>query len=412
MLLGSRLARSDENWPRFRGPGGCGQTSERDLPITWGGKTSENVLWKAPLVGHGAASPIVWGQRLFVCTAFWPPSVTQRDRVAPEHHVLCYDARNGKLLWNRQVPPGPWVRGEPSGGYAAPTPTTDGKLVYCVFGSAVIAALDFQGKIAWRKEINPHTFDVNIGSSPVLYQDTAIMLCAMGEKKDSKVVAYDKTSGAVKWEHKLKDTGYGHSTPVIIQVQGKPQMLILASGGGPTADGLQSLDPADGKRLWWCWASGDTASPAVGAGIVYGDSGRGGPGVAVDPGGTGNVAKSHTRWKVDEVPAALSSPVIAGGYVYRLQDSGVLTCWKAASGETAYTQRLEGLSSKWASPVADPNGNVFFANAGKSVVIKAGGAFKILATNDLGDGNDCSPAVALGRMFLAGTKNVYCIGKK
>ena len=59
-----------------------------------------NVVWKTPLRGQGHASPIVWGDRLFVCTAAWPPQVQKREEVIPEHHVLCYHAGSGKLLWD------------------------------------------------------------------------------------------------------------------------------------------------------------------------------------------------------------------------------------------------------------------------------------------------------------------------
>ena len=89
-----------ENWPGFRGPTGQGYTAEKDLPVAWGGPSGQNVLWRAPLVGQGHASPIVWGQRVFVCTALWPPSVKKPETVIPEHHVLCYDADSGKRLWD------------------------------------------------------------------------------------------------------------------------------------------------------------------------------------------------------------------------------------------------------------------------------------------------------------------------
>jgi outer membrane protein assembly factor BamB len=101
-----------------------------------------------------------------------------------------------------------------------------------------------------------------------------------------------------------------------------------------------------------------------------------------------------------------------GDCLYRLNASGVLKCFKAVSGKPVYAQRLEGLSSKWASPIADANGNIYFANGGKSVVFKSGPDFKILAVNNLGDNNHASAAVAGGKMFLVGAKNVYCIGKK
>ena len=157
------MARGEE-WPGFRGPTGLGYSRQKALPITWGGPQQKNVLWKSPLVGEGHASPIVWDDHVFVCTASWKKSVQDRKKVIPEHHVLCYRAADGKQLWDVAVKPGPWLRTDfrsgPGGGYAAPTPTTDGKLVYVVFGSSVIAAIDFKGKVIWRREIKPHTFDV------------------------------------------------------------------------------------------------------------------------------------------------------------------------------------------------------------------------------------------------------------
>ena len=39
------------DWPGWRGPTGMGLSDEKDLPLTWGGKDGENVLWKQPLPG-------------------------------------------------------------------------------------------------------------------------------------------------------------------------------------------------------------------------------------------------------------------------------------------------------------------------------------------------------------------------
>lgn len=416
LLLASPGAGRSENWPQFRGPTGLGYSNEQNLPRAWGGAAAEAVLWKAPLRGEGHASPIVWEDRVFVATAFWPPTVQDRTQVIPEHHLLCYDARNGKLLWDTLVPPGPWLRTDfrsgPGGGYAAPTPASDGTLVYCAFGSSVLAAVDFHGKIVWRHEIVPHTFDVTLGSSPILYQDAVILLCAMAQSNDSRVVAFGKATGEVKWEQRLPATGFGHSTPVVIRVGGKPQMLVLASAMAVADNALQSLDPADGRRLWWCRGAGDAASPAYGSGVVYFDSGRGGPGVAVDPSGRGDVSQALVRWTVPHVPEGIGSPIIVDGRVYRLHSPGVLKCWDAATGRQLYAQRLDGISTTWASPIADPHGNLYFANAGRSFVIKAGPAFNLLAVNDLGDANHASPAAAGGSLFLVGRKYLYCVRKK
>ena len=352
---------------------------------------------------------------MFTCTVKWPGGERDRERDAGASRRPATAAKDGKQLWDTQVKPGPWLRNDfrsgAGGGYAAATPCTDGRHVFVVFGSAVMAALDFDGRIAWRMDLEPHTFDVTVGSSPVLYGDTVILLCAMAKKSDSRLVAFNKADGTVKWETKMPTVGFGHSTPVLIDVNGRPQLLVLASGMQPAPDGLQSFDPANGQRLWWCRGGGDASSPAYGAGIVYFDSGRGGPGFAVDPTGSGDVTATHVKWTVPQVPEAIGSPVIVGGHVYRLHAPGVLKCWKAASGEEVYSKRLEGLSSTWASPVADGDGNLIFASGGRSVVVKAGPEVEVLAVNDLGDANHASAAVSGGRIYVVGKKRIYCIGR-
>lgn len=402
-----------EDWPQFRGPTGLGYSSSTNLPLEWGGAERKNIAWEAELIGEGHASPIMHGDSLFVCTAHWPESVRDRAQVMPEHHVLCYSAADGSLRWDTTIEPGPWLRSDfrsgPGGGYAAPTPATDGMRVYVAFGSSVMAALTFDGRIAWRKEISPHTFDVTVGSSPVLFEGCVLMLCAMANKSDSKLIAYDAANGSIRWETPLPQTGFGHSTPVLIDLKGKPQLIVLASGGGEEDRGVQSFDPRRGTLLWWCRGAGDAASPAYGAGILYCDSGRGGPGVAIDPGGAGDVTQSHIKWRIPQIPEGIGSPIIVGDHVYRLHTPNVLKCWYAADGRQLYAQRLDKLTSTWASPVADGNGRLYFASAGVSYVIQAGAEYKVLAVNDLGDPNHASPAIADDRIYLVGTKRVYCV---
>ncbi len=404
------------NWPGFRGPTGLGYTTQENLPIVWGGPANENVLWISPLTGQGHASPIVWDNAVIVCSAKWADDVEDRKKVIPEHHVTCYRVSDGGLLWDTLVPPGPWLRTDfrsgPGGGYAAATPVTDGKLIYCAFASSVLAAIDFRGHIVWRKQIIPYSFDVTLGSSPALYGDTVILFYAMAKKEDSRVVAFNKTDGNVRWERRLPQTDFGHSTPLIIQTGNKSQMLLVASGMKEAGNALQSLDPSDGILLWWCRGEGDASSPAYGQGLVYFDDGRGGTGVAVDPTGSGDVSETHVRWTITQRGEALSSPIVVGQYLYRLRTPGFLQCWEMATGKEVYSERLQDISTPWASPIADPKGHLFFANAGKSYVIQAGPEFRILAVNDLGDGNHPSPAAAKGRLFLVGMKNIYCLANK
>src|SRR5688572_31274764 len=121
LLIAVQVAMGGEHWPQFRGPTGLGYSDETSLPVEWGGEDRKNIVWTAPLIGEGHASPVVWGDRVFVCTAFWPAGVTDRTKVIPEHHVTCYAASDGRQLWDTLVAPGPWLRSDfrsgPGGGY-------------------------------------------------------------------------------------------------------------------------------------------------------------------------------------------------------------------------------------------------------------------------------------------------------
>jgi outer membrane protein assembly factor BamB len=410
------LSARAEDWPNWRGPTGLGLSSAKDLPLTWGGPKDENIRWKAPLLAtddkvrldNNQSSPIVQGGRVFVTMSYWPSASTVKEY--PEHHVLAFDADSGKRLWDEKVPPGPWLLSDLRGGYTAPTPAADAERVYVLFGSAVFAALDHQGKLLWRKEITPFAFDVCLGTSPVLYKDTVLVICEM--TKGSRLIAFDKATGDIRWSRDRKGADWTHSTPVIAKIEGKEQMLVAG------ANALQGLDPATGEILWSAGLAdqpkariGDAPTPAYGAGIVYADSGRGGPGLAVDPTGTGDVSKTHGKWKSPNVQGdSLGSPLVVGDYLYRLQAPGILKCFKMPAGDLMYTQRLQEVATA-SSPVATADDRIFLATAGKSYVLRAGPTFEVLGTSSLGDASQSSPAIANERLYLRGQKNLYCIAK-
>lgn len=410
LLLLLTLPAAAADWPAWRGPTGMGHTAETNLPLTWNAKTGENVLWKAPLPGsqgtaspdQNQSSPVVVGDRVFVTTSFWPGKIDPAKR--PEHHVACYAVADGKQLWDVTVAPGPWQFQDLRGGYTAPTPAADAERVYVVFGSSVIAALTHAGREVWRKEVVPFKFDVALAASPVLVGDTVILQCDELDKQ-SRLIAYDRKTGDVRWEEKRPGVGFAHSTPVLATVGGKQQLLVAASNA------VQGVDPDNGKVLWTCDAKGDTVSPVLAGKVVYLDSGRGGPALAVDPTGTGNVTKTHVRWTVKAVSEGYSSPVADAEYLYRAHKPELLTCRRLSDGEAVYSERLPGMNTA-ASPVLTADGRVYLANAGKSYVVKAGPTFEILATNDLADPASASPAVAGGKLFLKGQKFLWCVGTK
>jgi outer membrane protein assembly factor BamB len=407
-----------EDWPGWRGPTGMGQSTEKDLPIIWGGKENRNILWKKPLYAgtdrirydQNQSSPIVKDDRVFVTLSYWPPGAMP-EKEFPEHHLICFRAADGEQLWDTKVPPGPWRLTDLRGGYTAPTPAADGERVYVLFGSSVAAALDRDGKIVWRKEITPHSFDVAIGVSPVLFNDT-VLLAWDQTNKTSRLIALDKKTGESKWEKKRPAADWAHSTPTLVSVNGQNQLLMAG------ALALEGVDPANGDTIWSCSTGdaktriGDTLSPTFANGIVYVDSGRGGPGIAVDPTGKGDVTKTLLKWKIAKVPdGSIGSPVVGGDYIFRMQSPEMLNCYQLADGKSVFAERLTG-ASPVPSPVATADGRIYIASGGKSYVIKAGPKLNVLGMNDLGDPSHASPAVAGGRLYIKGGKNLYCIGTK
>lgn len=401
-LLLALLARASTHaadWPQWRGPSGQGLVTDGELPTKWDAKTGENVLWKAPLPKGDTpySSPIIQGDRVFITLAM------NKTR---EHHVLCFDRKQGTLLWDTTVEPGPWNLTDLRGGYAASTPAADDAHVYVLFGSAVLAALDFDGKITWRTELPRHAFDVAIGCSPILYGETIILQADMVQKQSS-LMAFNRKTGVMQWEVKRPDVGFAHSTPTIVSIESKPLMLVAAS------DALQGIDPATGRIQWWCKAKGDTVSPVFADGMAYIDSGRGGPGfgVAISKDLTGDVTQSALRWTIRQIPEGFGSPAIVNGRLYRLHAPGILKCYGMSDGVEIYSQRLEGASPA-VSPVVTSNGTLYFASSGRSYIVKPGDQYTQVAVNNLDDPNYASPAVSEGRLFLKGQKFLWCIGPK
>jgi outer membrane protein assembly factor BamB len=391
MCLPSIVPAAD--WPQFRGPTGLGYTEERGLPLSWNAASGEGIAWRTtlPASDNGWSSPILVGNRVIVTGALNSPL---------RHWVLCCDAKDGHPLWETEVAPGPWLLTDLRGGYGAPTPCSDGKRIFVIFGSAVVAALDLEGKLIWRHELAKFAFDVALGASPIVLEDKVIF---DGDQigKTSSIIAFEAASGKISWEAQRPDTGFTHCTPVVVEVNGQKQMLVPANGA------LQGLDPTNGNVLWFCKAPGDAASPAFDGKVVYSDSGRGGKGVCVVPG----QGETEPRWIVPQISEGISSPIIAGGFVWRTHAPEILKTFNLADGTKGISERLTGVST-YSSPFVTKDERIYFASAGKTYVLKVGETLQTLAVNDLGEDNRASAAVGGGKIYLRGNKTLYCIGSK
>ena len=412
-FVATGMSRADE-WPGWRGPTGLGVTNEIDLPLTWNGKSGENIIWKALLHGGkkqnqefaspGWSSPIVWGERVFLTTAIWPVGMPEKERreTIGEHHVLCFRGTDGEPLWDTIVPPGKCVVDNWYHMYSTPTPVTEGTHVFALFSSGVLVSLDYDGKIVWREELPLRKeIDQGICSSPMLFEDTVIVpgIQELGLR------ALDKQSGKVKWEQTTKQRNT-MATPALIRIGDRTQLIHNAGG-------IQGLDPTNGELLWSCRAESSQSSVVFGGGLLFVDVGRGGrTGTAIDPTGSGDVTKTHIKWEAKVAGADGSSPIIVGDHVYRISNPGIIRCWKLRDGELVYEERAERITPS-ASPIVSADGRIYFASSGKTYVIQSGPEFKLLSINDLDDHPDyTSAAISNGRIFLKGKSYLWCIGTK
>jgi outer membrane protein assembly factor BamB len=403
------------DWPQFRGPGGQGLSQATGVPVRWG--TTQNVAWKVPVPGRGWSSPVLAGGRLYLTTAVEDAAVVGaaggRPGVAagPSLRALCLDAADGKVLWDAEV-----FRPDPSAAAAvhkknspaSATPVVTADRLYVHFGHMGTAALDLSGKVLWRQASVTYPPVHGNGGSPALAGGMLVFNC--DGAKDPFVAALDAGSGQVRWKTPRETPArskFSFSTPLLIEVEGKTQLVSPASGfvGG--------YDPVDGRELWRVrYGEGYSVvpRPVYAHGLLYVSSGFDSPVLyAIRPAGAaGDATETHVAWKARKGAPCTPSPLVVGDEVYFVSDSGVATCADASTGAVHWTERLDGNFS--ASPVS-AEGRVYFQNeSGVGYVVEAARAFRLLAENDLGEPSLASYAVADGALFIRTGVHLWRIG--
>jgi outer membrane protein assembly factor BamB len=405
------------NWPQWRGPGGDSVSAEKGLPLEWA--EGKNVLWKCPLPGDGASTPAVWGDAAFV--------TCQRGE---DLLLLKINTAGGKVEWERTVGTGALPRSakgrgkqkfHPLHNLASPSPVTDGRRVFAHFGNGDLAAYDFAGRRLWRRNLQeehgPYTVWWGHANSPVLYEGLVIAACMQDSltdlgkpAADSYLVAYDQATGEQRWKT-ARDTGAraeecdAYTTPVFAEVDGRTQMIVMG------ASRLDAYDPATGARLWWLpglTGNRTITGPTVAGGVVYATCGMRRDLVAVRPGGAGELPPTAVLWRAKEATPDTPCPVVTGGLLFAVADSGIAQCLDAKTGAARWKHRL-GEDHK-ASPLAAEGRVYFLGLRGRCTVVAAQAEFKKLAENRLEDEFVASPAAAAGRLYLRGRKSLYCLG--
>lgn len=404
MLAGGSSVFAQDEWPQFRGPDGQGHAEGAKPPSTW--SETENITWKTPLPGLGFSSPVISGNRIWMTTA------------TDEGHslrALCVDRASGKLLHDVEVfTPADPVRINVTNSHASPSPVIEGDRVYVCFGTMGTACLDSEtGEIVWENEQLILDHKEGPGSSPIIAGDDLVLNC---DGMDVRyVVALDKRTGRIVWKTdrsvppaRSEDMNKAYCTPLLVEFGGRTQLI------SPGALHVASYDPETGKELWLVrYPNGysNVPRPVVGDGLVFISTGfNKATLLAIRPGGTGDVTDTHVAWTNDKQIPTRPSPIYLDGRLYVNSDRGVLTCFRAATGDVIYTERLGG---SYAASAISAGGLLYFCDEdGVTHVVKPGDMFEKVAENKLNAPIKASPAAVGKELYVRTTEALYRIEAK
>jgi outer membrane protein assembly factor BamB len=417
-------------WPAFRGANAAGNGDGQGAITEWNLDTNTNVRWKTPIPGFTTASPIVWGNKVFVVTAISSAGdKTFRTGlygdVKPvedlsEHTWKMYalDKASGKILWEATAFKGiPKVKRHTKSTQANSTPVTDGTHVVALFGTVGrLIAWDMNGKELWNHDIGvldsgwffDPSYQWGHSSSPIIHNGKVIVQADI--QKNSFIAAYDVKTGKQLWKTQ-RDEISSWGTPTIFE--GK----IVTNG--PTVRGY---DPDTGKEVWKLGPNSEVTvgTPVVGEGLVFVTGGY--PPVrpiyAIKPTAAGDIsmAKDKTSSEViawsNTAGTYIPTPIFYEGILYTFDNGGVLSAYGAKSGERIYRSRVGGGGSFCASPIA-ADGKLYFANEdGDVIVVRAGRTYQELAKNSMKEVIMSTPAISDGTIVVRTLGHVYGIGEK
>lgn len=416
LVFAARTQAGQIDWPEFRGPHGDGHVANevkpRGLPLHW--SETNNVKWKTPIPHRGISTPVVMEDQVWLTTA---------TEDGHDFFVLRVDANTGKVTLNETVfhsdQPESLGNGASMNSYATPSAVLEPGRVYVHFGSFGTACLDSHtGQTLWKREDLRCRHYRGPSSSPVLFEDLLILTFdgadvqyhAALDKKTGRTVW--KTDRSVIWNDenvpgqmaKDGDLRKAHSTPLIVNAGGKPQLL---SAGAKASYGY---DPRTGRELWkvqyndWSVAP----RPLFQDGLGYFVTGLTKKELwAVKTDGHGDVTDTHVAWKLKSRVGKYASPILVDGLIYTAAEESFISCIDARNGETVWTERVGGKFA--ASPIYADGRLYFFDQQGIGLVLKPGRQLEVLATNTLSNGLMASPAVAGKALFLRSKTHLYRI---
>ena len=316
----SVLTSQAQDWPQWRGTNRDGKVTGFKAPQTW--PQQLNQTWKVT-VGLGDATPALLNNKLYVFT-----------RQGDNELLQCLDAATGKQLWQSAGYPAVAVSG-PAASHPGPRSSVtvaDGKVVTVGVGGDIACFDASSGKLLWRNEdyknAVPQFFT---GMSPLI--SSGICYAHLGGPKTGQFIAFDLSTGAVKW--KVEGEGPAYGSPVLMTTDGSKQIVFQAQTK------LVSLNPGDGKQLWEFATPVGTGrvqnatSPVADQNRIY-FTGLNNGFNAIEIKKDGNSFVVNKLWSNPDLSTSYSTPLLKDGFLYGLSNQSRLFCINASSGQTAW----------------------------------------------------------------------------
>jgi outer membrane protein assembly factor BamB len=382
------------DWRQFRGTTPAGVAVGEAVPRRFG--PGENIAWKADLPGRGVSGPVVVAGRVFV---------TASDGVRPDRlHVLAFDARTGRKLWQRNF----WGTGptssHPKTAMAAPTPASDGKRLVALFATNDLACFDLDGNLLWLRSLhgeNPGATDGRgLASSPVIAGSTVVL--HVENQNVSFAAGIDLETGADRWKvDRPREACW--TSPILLPGKKPGEELVLLQG----ATRLTACEPHTGRAVWTVEQISDPiASSALAGDVLLVPGEKALTAYKLQPGQPPKRLWESLKLK----PSSMASPVVLGGRVYSVRGS-VLVDGDVKTGKLLGKLRLAGAFT--ASPVAAGGLLYCFNEAGTAYVIQPDDTDgKILARCDLKDIILATPALAGGALYVRSDKHLWKIARR
>jgi outer membrane protein assembly factor BamB len=365
------------DWLQFRGPRCSSVSDEANVSSKL---DTNSIAWKASIPGKGLSSPLVIGEKVFVTCSSGP----KQERL----HVICFSAKDGKKLWERQY----WATGRTvchdKSNVAAPSPASDGKRIYAIFSSNDLVCLDLDGNLVWLRGLTrdyPGASNALGMSSSLVVRDNTV-IAMLENEGDSFTMGLDADTGVNRWKMSRPKTA--NWTSPVIHSSG---VVVIQSSKGVTA-----IEPKSGKVAWESPIdAANIPSLTLEGDMVYVPSNGGMAAMKVE----GENQPPKQLWKLKELAAGTASPVALGDRLFIINNASVMTCADVADGKRVWQLRLSGPFS--ATPVA--SGNILFCVNEKGLlqaVDTSKPEGEIVSKLDLGQMVLSTPAIANGALYV------------